>query len=501
MTNTDLISHQIPSTVPGFGVNTMGMGMIGDFPQSTMPLAPLPIAGSPSDLPLQQMSNIGGVLATSGSGMPQQDFRRETQERRPSLFVGGLPREWGAEQVKQFLMDNCPACHGQNPSVYMKKGYCFVNFRKDGIAEALEESLNGLTLEGKKIGVRVQTRENHTRAKDEKDKKRKAEEAASQALIPINTTNNMIAQPAQIPAPQNGAVFQPNIQQWDNSALYGPVQGMMINQTALTTLNHPIMSNPQQTPAAPFYNAMPVQQLPTATNQLGLVGPLSVAAANNSFNSVPPPLSSSLFVGAGTGNTPPQQLLEESQNTLIEMPESPSVQIGGLVNTLPPVNAHLQQVAPLDQGTRNKKNRKNNNLKKVKPSVFVGGLRADITEREIKNFFGVWGKINHVTIKEGFAFIDFVSDADAMQAVSKTNGYLYDGKQLGVRIQTEENRKMAQDAKKKGENVSLVFRRHEEHPAAFPFVNTMANTAQIPLAACAAPIDPSLIYNTPTPAP
>eukprot|EP01063_Lacrimia_lanifica_P033020 TRINITY_DN576_c0_g1_i1.p2 TRINITY_DN576_c0_g1~~TRINITY_DN576_c0_g1_i1.p2 ORF type:complete len:309 (+),score=181.72 TRINITY_DN576_c0_g1_i1:68-994(+) len=100
--------------------------------------------------------------------------------------------------------------------------------------------------------------------------------------------------------------------------------------------------------------------------------------------------------------------------------------------------------------------------KKSRPSVFVGGIRTDITERELRNFFGVFGKINHVTIKEGYAFLDFADDASAHTAVEKCNGYVYDGKPLGVRIQDEGNRRTAQEAKKQGQNVSMVFKRMEE---------------------------------------
>jgi len=100
--------------------------------------------------------------------------------------------------------------------------------------------------------------------------------------------------------------------------------------------------------------------------------------------------------------------------------------------------------------------------KKARPSVFVGGIRTDITERELRNFFGVFGKINHMTIKEGYAFLDFADDDSARTAVEKCNGYVYDGKPLGVRIQDDGNRRTAQEAKKAGQNVSVVFKRMEE---------------------------------------
>lgn len=108
-----------------------------------------------------------------------------------------------------------------------------------------------------------------------------------------------------------------------------------------------------------------------------------------------------------------------------------------------------------------KKNRKKKG-KKARPSVFVGGIRTDITERELRNFFGVFGKINYMTIKEGYAFLDFADDESARTAVEKCNGYVYDGKPLGVRIQDDSNRRTAQDAKKAGQNVSVVFKRLEE---------------------------------------
>eukprot|EP01061_Rhynchopus_euleeides_P023103 TRINITY_DN37641_c0_g1_i1.p2 TRINITY_DN37641_c0_g1~~TRINITY_DN37641_c0_g1_i1.p2 ORF type:complete len:216 (+),score=89.17 TRINITY_DN37641_c0_g1_i1:2-649(+) len=145
------------------------------------------------------------------------------------------------------------------------------------------------------------------------------------------------------------------------------------------------------------------------------------------------------------------------------------------------------------KGDDQKKRQKRRRAKRSKPSVFVGGLRADITEREIRNFFGVWGKILFITVKEGFAFIDFSDEASALLAVEKCNGYVYDGKPLGVRIQDAQNRKLAQSAKKNGDNVPMLFRKLETRSGPVDLTNTSGCSTNTSSSSASGSIGPQTI--------
>ncbi|KAM4815690.1 RNA-binding motif protein, Y chromosome, family 9-like isoform 2-T5 [Thomomys bottae] len=72
--------------------------------------------------------------------------------------------------------------------------------------------------------------------------------------------------------------------------------------------------------------------------------------------------------------------------------------------------------------------------------LFVGGLSADTSEKDLKGIFCVFGHIAEVILlkngetkrSRGFAFITFDSPADAQCAAKEMNGKLLDGKVIKV---------------------------------------------------------------------
>ena len=54
---------------------------------------------------------------------------------------------------------------------------------------------------------------------------------------------------------------------------------------------------------------------------------------------------------------------------------------------------------------------------------FVGGIRADISEAEVRNLFGRFGDLLSVDIGfPGFLFVEFGSSRDAEQAMQALDG-------------------------------------------------------------------------------
>ncbi|XP_060516161.1 serine-arginine protein 55-like [Cylas formicarius] len=54
--------------------------------------------------------------------------------------------------------------------------------------------------------------------------------------------------------------------------------------------------------------------------------------------------------------------------------------------------------------------------------VFVGGLTYKIRERDIEKFFRKYGRIREVSMKNGYAFVEFEDHRDAEDAVYEMNG-------------------------------------------------------------------------------
>eukprot|EP00992_Anisonema_acinus_P011453 TRINITY_DN7417_c0_g1_i1.p1 TRINITY_DN7417_c0_g1~~TRINITY_DN7417_c0_g1_i1.p1 ORF type:complete len:292 (+),score=33.03 TRINITY_DN7417_c0_g1_i1:62-937(+) len=72
------------------------------------------------------------------------------------------------------------------------------------------------------------------------------------------------------------------------------------------------------------------------------------------------------------------------------------------------------------------------------PSLFVGGLASSVTETMLKGLFQGCGTIERVTMKRGYAFIQFV-EPGALNLAVGYDGTVLAGKAIGVRVQSAEN--------------------------------------------------------------
>nr|WJH19568.1 RNA-binding motif protein 4 [Euglena gracilis] len=72
-------------------------------------------------------------------------------------------------------------------------------------------------------------------------------------------------------------------------------------------------------------------------------------------------------------------------------------------------------------------------------SVFVGGLPPDAKETDLQHLFAFCGPMERLSMKKSYAFIDFLSPVSA-QAACALDGYMFQGKPIGIRINTPENR-------------------------------------------------------------
>nr|WMV69934.1 RNA-binding motif protein 4/heterogeneous nuclear ribonucleoprotein R [Euglena gracilis]BDX17150.1 RNA-binding motif protein 4 [Euglena gracilis] len=72
-------------------------------------------------------------------------------------------------------------------------------------------------------------------------------------------------------------------------------------------------------------------------------------------------------------------------------------------------------------------------------TVFVGGLPPDAKETDLQHLFAFCGPMERLTMKKSYAFVDFLSPVSA-QAACALDGYIFQGKPIGIRINTPENR-------------------------------------------------------------
>eukprot|EP01062_Namystynia_karyoxenos_P066498 TRINITY_DN60424_c0_g1_i1.p2 TRINITY_DN60424_c0_g1~~TRINITY_DN60424_c0_g1_i1.p2 ORF type:complete len:279 (+),score=53.81 TRINITY_DN60424_c0_g1_i1:103-939(+) len=96
---------------------------------------------------------------------------------QPSLFIGGLPAKFTGAAVKDIV--ECISGRGTVSAVHMKSGFCFVDFvfeessppdplsPNTRMADKVAAELDGYEVCGHRLGVRVQTYENHQQSKRE----------------------------------------------------------------------------------------------------------------------------------------------------------------------------------------------------------------------------------------------------------------------------------------------------------------------------------------------
>eukprot|EP01064_Diplonema_japonicum_P017005 TRINITY_DN2505_c0_g6_i1.p1 TRINITY_DN2505_c0_g6~~TRINITY_DN2505_c0_g6_i1.p1 ORF type:complete len:555 (+),score=205.62 TRINITY_DN2505_c0_g6_i1:89-1753(+) len=390
----------------------------------------------------------------------------EGEGSRPSLFIGGIPHDWTSADVADFI-------NTKDATFHMKEGYCFVNFPDDGIAEQKAAELDGTRLiGGKTLGVRVQTRDNHQKARDHASK-RKAAAAAAAAAATTPTSVTLAPQPLPNPAGDeagnatlptattiqnsngNNALLQQfggAVAQWDSPSIaYSSMP--VIQQANTQVMLQPAQRLAQTVQSQPFYNGS--QGLVQTTNLMS-----NVPNQQQLMPSMQPfmAMTSQPMDQTTTQNMQLSQPLEELM--------FPGVQ--GMHNALAPApvvnsgaNTFVAQQGQ-QQMLQDDKAKKFKKVKKTCPSVFVGGLNNRVTERDLRSIFGPINEITNITIKTGFAFIDFADDDAGLIAVQRCNGCMLDGKPIAVRVQTQDNRKTAQEAKRNGNNVPAVFKKLED---------------------------------------
>ena len=64
--------------------------------------------------------------------------------------------------------------------------------------------------------------------------------------------------------------------------------------------------------------------------------------------------------------------------------------------------------------------------------IFVTKLPRDTTRDDLKDLFRKYGKIREISIKRGYAFVEYYDHHDANDAIESMNGYRYDGNRLVV---------------------------------------------------------------------
>ena len=73
-------------------------------------------------------------------------------------------------------------------------------------------------------------------------------------------------------------------------------------------------------------------------------------------------------------------------------------------------------------------------------NIFVGNLPRDITEEDLKEAFGAYGKVNTVSVikdkftgePRGFGFVEMQNKNEAQAAIAGVNGKMIKGKSLNV---------------------------------------------------------------------
>ena len=441
-------ASQMHPFMVGFAGQGGGLVEALSLPQQSPPgqqqlqqLQQLPQAAAPA---CPSSASSKPLMAGTESGVSSGSSANVSKDRKPSLFLGGIPQDWTARNIEE-LMDGVTVT-----GVFMKQGYCFVNFKDSGMAEKKAAELDGkLSVNGKVIGVRVQTKENHEKSKVRRQTgEPQAAAPAAAAGVPAAAAAAVAAQPAGVTtaaAPLDG-----------NTQLAGAMQPALFQTQSGHTMFAPQI---QQT-----YASMPMQpaQFSVAAAQPNYI------VSNNGINQQQvystPQGTVMLPFQQGVQAVAFQQPQQLQMASLAPQPAAPTAAVPAAVAAAAPPTPDPVDTPPSlclwpeDEKRKRQRRRRRNS----KPSVFVGGLKLDIAEREVRNFFGLFGEIQHVTLKGGFAFIDFVEESSAELAVAKCNGYVYDDKPLAVRIQDSANRRLAQAVKRSGENVPQVFKALEE---------------------------------------
>jgi RNA recognition motif-containing protein len=87
-------------------------------------------------------------------------------------------------------------------------------------------------------------------------------------------------------------------------------------------------------------------------------------------------------------------------------------------------------------------------------TLYVGGLLYSRTDKEIKELFSEFGKVNSVKIitdvndtnkKKGYAFVQMAKNVDALKAIKELNMHRVDGRMMKVSIASSRDQKIQQE--------------------------------------------------------
>ncbi|KAJ3098099.1 serine arginine-rich splicing factor [Phlyctochytrium planicorne] len=70
--------------------------------------------------------------------------------------------------------------------------------------------------------------------------------------------------------------------------------------------------------------------------------------------------------------------------------------------------------------------------------LYLGKLSRDAREDDVRTLFEVYGKVDAVTLKNGFGFVDFATQEQAEKAAYDLHGSSFFGERLIVEISTSE---------------------------------------------------------------
>eukprot|EP00287_Rhodomonas_sp_CCMP768_P002711 CAMPEP_0196731722 /NCGR_PEP_ID=MMETSP1091-20130531/11326_1 /TAXON_ID=302021 /ORGANISM="Rhodomonas sp., Strain CCMP768" /LENGTH=76 /DNA_ID=CAMNT_0042074873 /DNA_START=1 /DNA_END=227 /DNA_ORIENTATION=- len=69
--------------------------------------------------------------------------------------------------------------------------------------------------------------------------------------------------------------------------------------------------------------------------------------------------------------------------------------------------------------------------------LYIGHLSSRIRERDLEHEFGRYGRIRDVSIKQGFAFLEYDRSEDADYAIRKMDGVNLEGLRISVEYAKE----------------------------------------------------------------
>mmetsp|Transcript_52627 Transcript_52627/g.93916 ORF Transcript_52627/g.93916 Transcript_52627/m.93916 type:complete len:463 (-) Transcript_52627:87-1475(-) len=306
----------------------------------------------------------------------------------PALFVGGLPA--GADEP---LLKGLFEQFGTIESTTVKKGYGFVQFAQHGSNE-LAVTLDGLEIQGKKLGVRVQTEDNM----------KKSAAPAMPLSIPAGVSPAALAalDPQKPPTLFIGSL-PAEVTESEVRALVTPF-GAPKSITVKRGYAFVTFEDPQAAKSACALNGHVY-----GDRALGV----RIQAAENMKGKKVIAVPQQLLI---------PQMLGGAQ--MLGLPRVASIPMGMGVRPAGVLAPPLPGRGPAGP---------------TKPghSLFMGGLPGDSTEDEVRMMAEAFGSIESIAMFKGFCFVNYAQEGSAAQAAEHLDGLEYMGRKLGVRVQEQ----------------------------------------------------------------